>query len=252
MEAFDKALKCGGTEAFGMDFANQSLPDILITCASCITLKIESTTSFAEAMRLSIVKLRLTRWAEAVDLFSDPALDEYEPSLEELSLANKALVRIIALFDSSAAFDDVTPAESMRDLVKNEKSQCLFGVLGAISSERLLKGGRSLVPSPPLETSEWSNKRIWTAARCVGTLERLFGSAGLRELCSSEQLRLGSREAVDLLTTVAGSPCDIDPWIGQMHMAAPPPPVGRNMGLMYRSVGGAPGRNNGRRHLLGW
>lgn len=94
-------------------------------------------------LELSVLRLRLTRWGEAVKIYDKPALGYYKPHPDDFKEARQALVDIIALFDTEnpAANGDFTPQNAM-----DNDTLLLQEALGAIAAERFRQANSLLGP----------------------------------------------------------------------------------------------------------
>ncbi|KAH8710025.1 hypothetical protein GQ44DRAFT_731325 [Phaeosphaeriaceae sp. PMI808] len=205
MNGADGNLEHGTMKAFGIDFSEEDLVDLFATCVLCLNHAVDRASSATEILDLSIIRLRLTRWGEAVKINEKPALSHYDPIPDELIMTRQALVHFITLFDigSSDANVIVTHLTDMDEEVQLRDS------LGAIASERPLEG-KSLLESQHLGLSGWSNGQSQRASSFINSLENLFGSQHLRELSASEWLRINNKRVVDYLCSDGR---DLDPWM---------------------------------------
>ncbi|PMD47093.1 hypothetical protein L207DRAFT_627817 [Hyaloscypha variabilis F] len=198
----------GTMKAFGVDFSTEDLANVFATCVFCLNHAIDRATSSNEALQLSAIRLRLTRWGEAVNIYEKPALVDYDPDPDDLHETRQALAAIITLFDSRKRVkNEIVPR--LDDM--SQKEQLLQERLRTIASERS-RGGRSLLEPPNLVTGGWSELPYERASSSISRLEQLFGSEFLRDLCAEERLRINDEGALACLEVVINSQ-DLDPWM---------------------------------------
>lgn len=92
-------------EAFGIASGAIGITGIFKTCVECFEY-IQIGRSFGqkfqtELLTLSLLKLRLSRWGEAVGVYDDPQLGHPEATKEELDLARETLYQILVVFSDS-------------------------------------------------------------------------------------------------------------------------------------------------------
>lgn len=209
MKAMDGAggkPEYGTMKAFGIDFGEKDLVDVFATCVFCLIHAVDRAPTATEVLELSVIRLRLTRWGEAVKIFEKPSLGHYDPDPDELYTTRQVLVDIIRLFDTGNPDVNVIVTHLI-DI--DVEAQLLQESLGAIASERLLEDN-NLLGSQYLGLGRWSEVQSKRASGFIRCLENLFGSQHLRELCASERLRINNEGAIKRLRAVANS---LDPWM---------------------------------------
>lgn len=206
MEGDGEKPEHGTMKAFRIDFSAEDLGDVFATCVFCLNQAVDRAASATEALELSVIRLRLTRWGEAVKIYKKPALGHYDPDPDELYTTRHALVNIITLFDTGNTVENAIVTR-LNDTDK--EALLLRESLGAIASERLLEGN-SLLGSQYPGLGRWSEVQSKRASSFICRLENLFGSQHLRELCASERLRINNEGVIDRLRAVAS---DLDPWM---------------------------------------
>lgn len=191
---------------FGMNLSDEDLTDLFVTCVFCFNYAIGRKPTATEVLELSVLRLRLTRWGEAVKIYDKPALRHADP--DDLYEARQALVGIIILFGTG----NQAPNVSVRNMNGMDNNILLLQqALGSIASERAGQGNSLLGPQH-MAPSRWSKEKSKSASKFIDSLESLFGSRFLRGLCASERLRINNENATERLRAVASN---LDPWMAK-------------------------------------
>jgi Prion-inhibition and propagation len=213
MECTGEQPEQGTMKAFGVDFSTEDIADVFATCVSCLNHAIDRATSSNRALQLSMIRLRLTRWGEAVKIYEEPALVDYDPEPDELDEIRQALVDIIKLFGSG---NQVSNGIVLRSDDMGHRETLLRETLRTIALERS-RGGHCLLEPPNLGIGEWSAWQHKHASSSISRLEELFGTdtaEHLRDLCAGERLRINNESALKLLGFFAKA-LDLDPWMAK-------------------------------------
>lgn len=93
------------TEIFGIFPGSISIASIFSTCVDCFDY-IQTSRQFGrdfqtDLLTLSLLKLRLARWGETVQIYDDPKLGQSELSEADLQGARSTLLQILVLFEDS-------------------------------------------------------------------------------------------------------------------------------------------------------
>jgi hypothetical protein len=212
MDRADENAELGAMTAFGIDISQEDLSqedltDIFTTCVSCFDYGIGRDPNDPQALKLSVIRLRLTRWGEAVNIH-DKAAFQNDAHPDDLIEVRESLVDIISLFN----IEHITPNMTITHMAGIENdTKLLQDTLEKIASERPQRGNNILNPKD-LKMGPWSDAQFKRAARSIGCLESVVGSKHLRELCARERLRINNKEAIELLETTAGG---LDPWMSK-------------------------------------
>jgi hypothetical protein len=207
-----------------MEFSDQNLEDIFTACILYFGFAVDNASDTTQALQLSVLRLRLSRWGEAIDIYKTPALGDFDPSPEEVSSVRKALVEILSLFrkDDVVVTEAAGGSHSIGNLSGREtraEHKQLLRTLGDIASERLQRpaGGTSLLTSlGSLRPDSWSAMKSVKAAAWMSALEDEFGSQDLRELASHERSRIEGEAAISCLEAIARGDTDtLDHWIAR-------------------------------------
>jgi len=218
-------------KVFGVDFSNEDLTDVFTTCIFCLNHAIDRTTQSTETLQLSVIRLRLTRWGEAVQVYQKPALNCYDPDPDELQEIRQALFALVALFDTGNPVEKAIVAHRGDE---DQDTRLLKATLGAIALERCI-GGSSLLGSPYLGSAQWSEVQFECASNSIRQLEDLFGAQHLRDLCARERLRINNQGALNRLEAISKG---LDPWMTDNDLKK------TNFGGMFIQMGSGYQYNN--------
>ncbi|KAJ5692136.1 hypothetical protein N7462_001559 [Penicillium macrosclerotiorum] len=222
MGGTDKSPDQGTIQPFGIVFTDKKLPDILATCVTCFDYAIQAEPDSRVRLSLNVLRLRLTRWGEASEIYKKPASWEHDAHPDDLDEVRQSLLNMISLFETKAEEQEKDedededegedPALAPTDLVVNDTSgpaKLLQETLCKIAAERSQQGTKLIDPKY-MECSWWSNARLKRAASFIDILESMFGSRRLKELCANDLLRIEDEVALALLKLIA---TDLDPWM---------------------------------------
>lgn len=167
-----------------------------------------------ESLRLSVVRLRLTRWGEAVNILEDPTLGQLEPDPDEVEVAKTILVKITTLFESSTS---MIANESVEDLAPTNMKQPVHGLLTILEDIASERSKTTNFPKP--RKSTLSKKSIADlaekSANYINELEEYFPAARRqRDLWESEMLSIVGKHPLEDLENAA---IGIDPWMSTIR-----------------------------------
>ena len=199
-------------QPFGIDFSNKDIPSVFATCVSCIKYALDGAPNADQALQLSVLRLRITRWGEAVEVYEDPEVGQLYTDLDDVEAAKDVMIRMIALFEFLSA-DTKNPAEDLKaghPTGANPQVQSALTTLEAIASERS-QGSNSILSSQLLGLGKWPKSLANNISRLIDELEEIFPAAQFqRDLCAPERLRFKDEGALKSLEIAA---VGIDPWI---------------------------------------
>jgi hypothetical protein len=199
---------------FGVDFENECIASVFATCVSCFDYAINVKANDAEVLRLSVIRLRLTRWGEAVDIYGDSRLGHANPDPDDLDVVKCTLVNMIALFESQAGSmedlgDPADPATLTEPTDRGRLVQALLLVLEAIASKRAK--GISLLDPRSLSLGRCSTQLVTASSEYIDGLEDYFPAAQRqRMLCDYERLEIEGKVPIEILEEAA---IGIDHWL---------------------------------------
>jgi hypothetical protein len=196
---------------FGVDFENECIASVFATCVSCFDYAINVKANDAEVLRLSVIRLRLTRWGEAVDIYGDSRLGHANPDPDDLDVVKCTLVNMIALFESQAGSmeDPADPATLTEPTDRGRLVQALLLVLEAIASKRAK--GISLLDPRSLALGRCSTQLVTASSEYIDVLEDHFPAAQRqRMLCEYERLEIEGKVPIEILEEAA---IGIDHWL---------------------------------------
>ncbi|KAB8273759.1 hypothetical protein BDV30DRAFT_105183 [Aspergillus minisclerotigenes] len=84
MDGTNGKLGQGTLETLAIDLSESDIADVFATCVFCLNHAVGRALSATEALELSVIRLRLTRWGEAVNIYDKPVLSGYAPSSNDL------------------------------------------------------------------------------------------------------------------------------------------------------------------------
>lgn len=84
LEESHNLIKPATKTPFGIDLSRESTASTFATCVSCFDYALSREADDWQALRLSVIRLRLTRWGEAVNIYSDPLLGHLNLILKKL------------------------------------------------------------------------------------------------------------------------------------------------------------------------
>ncbi|KAK1756508.1 prion-inhibition and propagation-domain-containing protein [Echria macrotheca] len=187
-------------------------------------------------LRLTLLRLRLSRWGSAVDIYNDPKLGRPSADDSEIGVAKDTLFQILVLFEDSKRVSD-------RFKLKDDDPEAANS--GKSSSQHPLSnapGGSTTIPLPSradnkmsavatqrqkhsnvLKLAAWAihhskalSRLLDDLSELIGSLEQLFPPppARLAQLTAGELAEADGQEEIQVLTTAAEG---IDP---ALHAAA--------------------------------
>jgi hypothetical protein len=184
------------SKPFGIDFGHEGIASTFATCISCFNYALKEGTNDWLKLRLSVVRLRLTRWGAAVDVYNNPKLGQIAPDPEDIESAKDILVDMVAIFESLAHGTE----EPTEDLPSNQTAYVgqLLMTLENIASER--STGTSLLTHWPLVSGQWSARLVTACSEHITMLYEYFPAARRqRELRYHERQIIKPIEALTVL-----------------------------------------------------
>jgi Prion-inhibition and propagation len=202
-------------QPFGIDFSKENLATVFATCVSCFDYTLDSRApSDGEMLRFSMVRLRLTRWGEAVNIYKELGREQDDIRPYMAKRIKGVLVAMIGLFGPCASTQESAEDHTSNNPTNVERpTQVLLSTLEAIASER--SRGKSLLSPQPLGFSRWPTSLVSDATSFIDDLEDYFPAAQeQRELCVAELGRINREEDFrSLESVVAGT----DPWMSELN-----------------------------------
>lgn len=188
------------TEPFGILSGAVGIAAAFTTCVDCfkyVQLGRHFGTDFQTGLiTLSLLRLRLTRWGEAVNVYEDPQLGDPNASQDALSTAKNTLFQILVLFA-----DSETTAKKFRfnsrsaDLSVYSTADLSFEVLSLdnkmadIAKKRQKKKGLFKLSSWALYHGEQFTKLTDNIAKLLDQLEKLFPAADTQRRLLDEEMK---------------------------------------------------------------
>jgi hypothetical protein len=203
---------------FGLNFEEASIATTFATCVACFDYALSGGSNGRAALRLNILRLRLGRWGEAVNIYHDSKLGQADPDPEDVEKVKGALVKLIARFES---FNEETKGLTLN---KSDGQQqpplTIFTVLDEMASKRPQHPG--LLNPRVLVLGGQPELLVREASACVDELEEYFPAVQRQqELCYKEKAEIAD---ASVLMTLQEEARGIDPWI------SPPIKIGFNHG----------------------
>ncbi|KAH6960037.1 hypothetical protein BKA56DRAFT_624057 [Ilyonectria sp. MPI-CAGE-AT-0026] len=200
---------------FGLDFNDKSIATTFATCISCFDYALTVRPNNQAMLRLSILRLRLTRWGEAVKIYCDPRFGEAEPDPDDqkdLKDAKNALVELITQFA-----DDETEGCSTPDQPTDREGvpPLLFTILDEIACKRRVHCQHpSLLETRVLALGERTKLLVKAGSVCADELEEAFSAPqGQRKLFYEEMGVLDSVPDKTVLEVLQRAARGIDYWM---------------------------------------
>ncbi|KAK3297933.1 uncharacterized protein B0H64DRAFT_134396 [Chaetomium fimeti] len=201
---------------FGLDFKDASLATIFATCVSCFEYALAGQPAGQAALKLSIARLRLTRWGEAVGIYHDGNLGEPEADPDDLKAVEAALVQLIGRFEVLATTN--SNDKSILGSVFNQarrSGQPLGPLLKKLDEIACSRGDRQQNPgllenTRVLKLGERTDLLVQDSSECADTLEEAFPPNGLRQLSREEMAGITDPRSLHVLRVAASG---IDHWI---------------------------------------
>jgi hypothetical protein len=200
-------------QPFGIDFSAEDLPTVFATCVSCFDHALDKASSSKDLLRLSLIRLHLTRWGKAINLYGKTGHENvgiYNDDVEEIK---KILTGMMASFEALSTLGTITQGpptdvpSNHTNINTDRSTQTLLFVLKVIASERF--GGESLLNPESLDFGRWHSSLIEEVPKLVKKLteEDFPVSVEQRELCAEERIRFKEAGALDFL---ASFPVEMD------------------------------------------
>jgi len=199
---------------FGLNFKDESIATTFATCVSCFDYALTARPNTQATLRLSVLRIRLTRWGEAVNIYRDPKLGEAEPHPDDLMEAKNALVELITRFEAlSANANDETEGSTPDQPADCEGAPpLLFTKLDEIACKRRdHRQHPGLLETRVLALGERTKLLVEAGSVCVDRLEEAFpASQRQRKLCHEEVAGVLGGTLLKVLQRAASG---IDHWI---------------------------------------
>ncbi|PLB46002.1 hypothetical protein P170DRAFT_512601 [Aspergillus steynii IBT 23096] len=200
-------------EAFGIVSGAVGIAGIFTTCLECFDY-IQLGRRFGQDFQtnqlvLSGLKLRLSRWGEAVHLYTDPQLGHPTASEADLQLAKNTLYQILVLMADSEKVSkkfDITarPGDDLSDSTNNHRMTANVAAMDDLMRKQAARRqkGTSLVKitSWALHDKEHFSGLIENIAKLLDGLEQMFpapeaqkslAESEIREVCNGIQDQQG-------------------------------------------------------------
>lgn len=191
---------------FELDIASAKIPALFATCVQCFEFSINNATSCEAGLQLSILRMRLTRWGHAVNIYVDTDLKQQDAEPKDLQEVRSLVVQMLRLF--ALAFKEVRPVPHPVD--PTWKALPVFSALESIALERSPKGKTS-PSSRGLRLTRWSDTLPASLSTLIGKLEDLFPLTRVQsDLCAWDRIKLDGHGA---LKAVEAAALGMDPWI---------------------------------------
>lgn len=234
MESTGDAPSHSPTGAFDMDMGSVSLVEAFAACNHCL----EHASAYSKAhgpspyaLKLSLLKLRLSRWGEANGVYQEHMSEVNDYSVEDVNVAKFELSQLLDLLDvDGPATDHPVLANVKRVRTKPEslkiprirlslvEMQPVLETIDAITAGRM-PVTRKLPASPRLAQYEgrvsWPSEKIEAIARVVDRLEKVFGTRGLRDLSAEERRQL-ALDHPDEVVVIGNEAKGVDPWTSEL------------------------------------
>ncbi|CAI6087304.1 unnamed protein product [Clonostachys chloroleuca] len=201
---------------FGLDFKDESIGTTFATCISCFDYALTASPNNQATLKLSVLRLRLTRWGEAVNIYRDPKLREAELHPDDLKEAKDALVELITRFEalSASANDDTEGSTADQPTDCEGAPPLLFAKLDEIACKRRdHRQHPGLLETRVLALGGRTKLLVEAGSVCADRLEEAFpASQRQRELCHEEMAGVLDRTILKVLQRAASG---IDHWISR-------------------------------------
>jgi len=214
-------------QPFGIDFSAEDVASVFATCISCFNYALDRAPNDEDALRLSLVRLRLTRWGKAVNIYKESGREEDCIDVDDIEEVNRILVDMMAMFEVSSG----STQETAKDLTSKhptnvgQSAQALLSMLETIASER--SGGKSLLFPESFRFGRWPTSFVEYASKFVTKLEDYIPAGPeQRKLCAAEKMRFEEAGNLEFLDSIANEMDD--PWMSN----GIPFSVGGNIGIV--------------------
>jgi hypothetical protein len=199
------------TQPFGIDFSAEDLPTVFSTCISCFDYALTRASNDEHMLRLSLVRLHLTRWGKAINVFGEVGRENIYIDIDDVDEVKRILVEMMTSFEALSTITQVSATDVTSNHTNAEQStQVLLSVLETIASER--SGGKSLLDPESLRFGKWPSSLIEEASKFVTELEDYIPAAPeQRELCAEERMRFKKAGILELLENLTIK--TDDPWM---------------------------------------
>jgi hypothetical protein len=202
---------------FDIDFDAEATSTLFVTCVYLLTDALKASPSAQDALRIGVLRLRLTRWGEAVNIMNDsPTLTKMDADAEDIDDIRQALIKLAGRFERYHVSGDDAAGKRSRPLIPPFwLGDSLFMELEKITLERcgglelsLVRGPLVFSRAPTVDRSVWA--KVAACISEVAELEQILPAGpGLRRLCAVERLRFSGEVVAALGHAAVG----IDPWL---------------------------------------
>jgi hypothetical protein len=214
---------------FGLNFEQATIADTFATCVACFDYVLSGDSHRRAALRLRILRLRLGRWGEAVNIYHDLKLGQANPDPEDIEEIKATLVKLIALFENSNEEADGHRL-SISDGVQHLPT--LFKVLAEMETKRPRHPG--LLSPRGLVLGGQPELLVRDACACIDKLEECFPAAQRQqELCNKEKADI---KDASVLQTLQKEARGFDPWISPARKIAFHGAAESNIGVQLGSA----------------
>lgn len=192
-----------------MDLHGAHISKVFASCVSCIGHALESAPISKKTLRLSVLRLRITRWGEAINIYGPPGsslLTDYSSESDE---AREVMIRLIELF--KFIFEDTSGSSRLPTTELELLSSMIFEI-DQVAYPRL-QSYKSLLMSPPSGAKNWPRSLTGRTCQLIDELDDICpATKPQRELFASERQTIN--EAT--LRYIQEQLPRTDPWISDI------------------------------------
>jgi hypothetical protein len=194
-------------QLFGKDFGTIDIAGVFATCIFCLNYASGKAPNEKECVRVGLVRLRLTRWGEAVNIYKDPKLDDdYVDDIDD-GHVRRILIDMLDMFEAcSTKTKEEAPSLAPQQFGRLPREAIVE--LETVASERFK--GQSLLSPGSFKLAEWHPSLVLEVARMATELEAFIPAAQeQRKLWASEKKRFANADVLDFLVSVSSDLSDV-------------------------------------------